>query len=308
MLTHQFPDLEWLKRQANSSFADRKSMTGQSLPVDGWPNVIMNARAQEVVRDNIRGPLSLFSNVTGRSTVTAGKKRVTVSPDVLFITNPGQYYTLEIHEPRPAETANIHFGDEFSREALRAITLSPAQLLEESSTASIPNFFNRIVPAGPEYKYILNGLLTPGRTTLQEEQDLYQLLVLVSEDEQQLQKTRDRVTAIKSSTKEEIMKRMLQVTDYLYSQPEVNPDLEELARISCLSKFHFLRLFKIAFGQTPHQYITSIKVNRARTMLSTSNADVKAIATTLGYADASTFSRAFYRQLGLYPSQYRAQS
>lgn len=307
MVAHAFPDIAWLKKQANSSFADRKAINGRILPTVGWPNVIMNARASAVVRDDIKGPLSLFANLSGESNVTVERHRVTLPPGVFFISNSGQYYTLEIGKTQ-TETVNIHFGEAFSEKALRSMNTKPEQLLEGMDQSVTPAFFNRVASLDERFRVLLNRLTQPGRSAMEEEQDLYDLLALLVGDETVLHRRKSKLTALKASTKTELMKRMLKVTDYLNTVADAHPDLDELARISCLSKFHFLRLFKIAFGQTPHQYITSIKVNRARTLLATSKADVKTIATSLGYADASTFSRAFYRQLGLYPSQYRAQS
>lgn len=308
MLAQRFPDLKWLKRQADTSFADRRSMTGQTLHSDGWPNVIMHATEQEVVRDDIRGPLSIFTNWSGYSELSVDIKRVRLSPEVFFLTNVGQYYTLEIHEKTPTQTANIHFGEKFSREALRTIPLAPERLLEGDGSPGVQTFYNRVVPVGPAFRQIIASLLTPGNTSLQEDQGLYELLILISQDEASLQRMQQSIKALKASTKTEITRRLLQVTDYLYTHPEANPTLEELSRISCLSKFHFLRLFKIAYGQSPHKFITSIKMLKAQQLLRTETADVKAIAHRLGFENASSFSRLFNHFTGAYPTAFRAQA
>jgi AraC family transcriptional regulator len=78
-----------------------------------------------------------------------------------------------------------------------------------------------------------------------------------------------------------------------------------LAAISCLSKFHFLRLFKLAYGQTPHQFILSLRVERAKKMLKKTSDEVKVIADSLGFENSATFSRTFLRHAGVSPTQYR---
>ena len=80
--------------------------------------MVLQVKTKEVVRDNIRGPLSIFTNLSGKSEITVDKKRVTVTPENFFISNAGQHYTLEVCEKTPTETFNIHFGEHFT-EGLR---------------------------------------------------------------------------------------------------------------------------------------------------------------------------------------------
>ncbi len=306
MLASAFPDLQWLKKQANTAFTDRRTPSGERLTTAGWPNVVMNARGSHVVRDDIRGPLSIFSSRTGATTIATGQKRVTLNPGVFFITNDNQFYTLEIGK-QPAETANVHFGQAFMRQAFQSMADDPTHLLEQP-TGEIPSFHNRVVPITAPFQQILDSLLEPGKDAMHEEEHLFQLLTLLVADEARLSRRQQAITALRASTREEIMKRLLQATDYIHTMADSQPDLDELARISCLSKFHFLRLFAMAFGKTPHQYISALKLNRARHLLETTTMDVKQIASSLGYRDSSTFSRLFHRHLGVYPSLYRTKA
>jgi AraC family transcriptional regulator len=306
MLATAFPDLQWLKKQADTAFENRRSPSGEPLPSAGWPNVIMNATASRIVRDNIRGPLSVFSNRSGASTVSTAQKRVTLQPGVFFITNDDEHYTLEIGK-QVTETANIHFGQSFMRTAFRSMTDDAALLLDEPD-GHVPSFHNRVVPINPTFQQVMESLMIPGKEAIAEEEQLFQLLSLLTLDEQRLRARQEALTAMRHATREEIMRRLLRATDYLYSTPDAQPDLDELARISCLSKFHFLRLFSIAFRQTPHQFITTLKIKRAEELLKSSTTEIKHIALSLGFKDASTFSRLFHRTLGVYPSQYRAQA
>jgi hypothetical protein len=67
MFATTFPDLRWLKEQAENRFF-RANASGAAG--SGWPTVILNVRASSIHRDNIPGPLSLFSNWTGVTRVT----------------------------------------------------------------------------------------------------------------------------------------------------------------------------------------------------------------------------------------------
>lgn len=96
MILHEFPNLQWLKKQAEDRFTSKQAWGGQALATEGWPTVVLNAQAKNVLRDNILGPLSIFTNINGQSTITTGTKRVTVKEGFFFISNPNQHYTLEI--------------------------------------------------------------------------------------------------------------------------------------------------------------------------------------------------------------------
>lgn len=85
-------------------------------------------------------------------------------------------------------------------------------------------------------------------------------------------------------------------------------DVESLANMTELSKDHFIRLFKKTTGETPIQYITMRKLERAEILLSTTNMSVKAVANALGYDDHSYFNRIFKKNIGITPHSYRVKN
>ena len=82
-------------------------------------------------------------------------------------------------------------------------------------------------------------------------------------------------------------------------------DIDSLAAISCLSKDHFIRLFKKEVGNTPLQYINQKKIEKAQLILITEDIPVKNIAYLLAYEDHSYFNRLFKKITGVTPQQYR---
>ncbi|HRI79589.1 MAG TPA: AraC family transcriptional regulator [Cyclobacteriaceae bacterium] len=305
MILHQFPNLQWLKAQAASQFADRQGVGGIKLMKPGWPTVVLNTRASAVVRDNIQGPLSIFTNLSGSSEVKVDKKRVSVSSDNFFISNAGQNYSLELSGKSTTETFNIHFGEDFSQNAIPNILTSKKDILENPELKEGFGFYNRIIPIDETFKKIVNAIRECGNDTLLLEVQLFELLKLILLKEKNVKEARERFPSIKSSTKTEILRRLLTSTDYLYTYYDKNPGLDELAAISCFSKFHFLRLFKIAYEQTPHQFIIALKIKKAAELLQRTNDDVRAIADAVGFENSSSFSRTFYKEMGYYPSHYR---
>lgn len=91
--------------------------------------------------------------------------------------------------------------------------------------------------------------------------------------------------------------------DRAYADPL---DLAALAAGCHLSPDHFLREFRRVFGETPHQYLYRRRIERAATLLRTTDEPVTAIAQAVGYGSLGTFTRTFSRLMGRTPTQHRA--
>jgi len=67
-----------------------------------------------------------------------------------------------------------------------------------------------------------------------------------------------------------VLERLRRVRERLDAHPEEPLDLEAMARAACFSKFHFLRLFRQAYGETPGRYLAQARLERARRLLEAS--------------------------------------
>jgi AraC-like DNA-binding protein/mannose-6-phosphate isomerase-like protein (cupin superfamily) len=81
--------------------------------------------------------------------------------------------------------------------------------------------------------------------------------------------------------------------------------LAQLARVVHLSPAHFSTTFRRAVGLSPFQYLQRYRLQRARRLLSESQASVAEVAAATGFSDPSYFARAFKRAEGVSPRQYR---
>lgn len=99
--------------------------------------------------------------------------------------------------------------------------------------------------------------------------------------------------------------RVQKTLNYINRNIKKINNLEELANQACLSKDHFIRIFKREMGESPLQYINRKKIERAQLILLTESAQVKNIAFELGYEDHSYFIRIFKKTTGYSPLEYR---
>ena len=82
--------------------------------------------------------------------------------------------------------------------------------------------------------------------------------------------------------------------------------LEQAAREACLSEFHFHRLFRGTFGETPHDFLTRLRMDRARQMLATERS-VTEVCFEVGYESLGSFSSKFRTQFGRSPVEFQRE-
>jgi len=81
-------------------------------------------------------------------------------------------------------------------------------------------------------------------------------------------------------------------------------DVDAMAREACLSKFHFIRLFRSFYGRTPYQYLTEVRIRRARVLLQEGMA-VADVCLAVGFASVTSFMALFRKMAGVTPYAYQ---
>lgn len=84
-------------------------------------------------------------------------------------------------------------------------------------------------------------------------------------------------------------------------------DVEQLAGRMHMSPRQFTRRFSAAFSTSPHKYIEQLRVDAAKPLLESTSMDIRRIAGDCGFSSAEAMRRAFARQLGVTPGDYRAR-
>src|SRR5580704_3948846 len=97
--------------------------------------------------------------------------------------------------------------------------------------------------------------------------------------------------------------RAKDLADARYFEPL---DVDDLARAAGLSRAHFSRQFKRAFGESPHQYLLTRRLERAAALLRTTDRSIADICFAVGVGGVGSFATSFRRMFGQTPHAYRA--
>src|SRR3989338_4331553 len=81
--------------------------------------------------------------------------------------------------------------------------------------------------------------------------------------------------------------------------------MQQVADEVGMSLYHFIRLYKAVFGETPNQYQIRMRLEKAKLLLVASDLSITDVCMEVGYSSLGTFSDLFSRRFGMAPSTYR---
>ncbi|EGG93529.1 Transcriptional regulator, AraC family [gamma proteobacterium IMCC1989] len=97
------------------------------------------------------------------------------------------------------------------------------------------------------------------------------------------------------------------VIEYIHENLDQKVTIDSLATVAGISPFHFIRMFKISTGETPHQRIMDIRISEATHLLKQGETQLET-ALSCGFVDQSHFSRTFKKHYGVTPKQFLQSS
>jgi len=102
----------------------------------------------------------------------------------------------------------------------------------------------------------------------------------------------------------DLYRRIVQAKLFIDSNYAERIDAAEIADEACYSKFHFIRTFKSIYGRTPHQYLTHVRIERAKELLE-QELSVTEACFAVGFDSLGSFTSLFKRRAGVTPSEYQ---
>jgi len=107
------------------------------------------------------------------------------------------------------------------------------------------------------------------------------------------------------SLDDDLLRRLVRSRDFLAAEFDQPLRLADAARQACLSPYHYHRLFARTFGETPHEFLTRLRIARAKRLLTRERLAVTEVCMAVGYESLGSFSSRFRAIVGASPSEYQ---
>ncbi|NNF00644.1 MAG: helix-turn-helix transcriptional regulator, partial [Pyrinomonadaceae bacterium] len=219
---------------------------------------------------NWAGNLSLKTFYGGKAFYDTGLGRYEVGEDNFLILNEKQPYSITIDTSEKIQSFCIFFEKGFAEEVLQGLTKEEEFLLDNPNNQSnVPiDFVQRLYPKdaliGPDLANLLTSINQGNLEEFAVREQLHQIMQKMLRVRSRVFTEIDKLAAKRSATREELYKRLYRARDFLESSFTQKITLSQTAGIACLSQNHFLRTFNQLFGQTPNQYLTRLRLKKAR--------------------------------------------
>jgi AraC family transcriptional regulator len=278
-------------------FALCNSESGDSLRARcGRENCIIWGRTRHAEFGPYPHALSIRAVWGGTQYCHLPGRTVAVDDDCFLILNPARVYSTSIRATQPVESLTICFAPDI-------VSLVYDDV--EQAADFIENLQPHEGTVSPVLRFIRAHL---ARGILDEEWYEEQLIFLLERmrcRQDKVARQIDELALIRPATRREAYRRVALATDFLLTHFVEDVDLDTLAGMAFLSKFHFLRLFRLIHGVTPRTYLQRKRVDVALRLLATTRMSIREVAASVGFAHESTLLRHVRSRTRLSPRQIR---
>jgi AraC family transcriptional regulator len=271
----------------------------------GRDNCIIWGRARQAKFGACAHALSIRAAWGGEERCRFNGRTVAVDDDSFLILNNGRICETQIDSVQPVESLSIHFRPGLVERAYGAMTLALEDALDRGDLVveRCAQFDESLQPhdrlVSPVVRFIKVHLLQGIDDEAWYDEQLHFLLARMLAHRDALVRRIDSLRLVRATTRHEIYRRISIATDFLHSNYGEGLDLTVLGRAACLSKYHFLRLFTLVHGVTPHQYLQRKRAQVALRLLRTTSFPLQEIAVRVGFAHRHSLVRQLRSWTGL---------
>jgi AraC family transcriptional regulator len=277
-------------------------------------NFVSQLFGSDVRFDEHDGPLSIKCAFGGQEMYEIEGGRLAVDDSGYLVLNNRQRYASSINQLSPIESFCIWFRPGFAEQILGALKTEDDRLLDNPAFISKQpvTFFDRVYAHDDVVSPVMFEMrrrINDGHATdLWLEEQFHVLLQRLLQVHRGIYHDVERLPAARWSTRLELYRRLHRARDFMDCSLHVPISLSQMANVASLSPHHFLRLFKKSFHETPGQYMSRRRMERAQTLLAGTDLPVTQICMDLGFESLGSFSWLFRQRFGLPPSRYRAEA
>jgi len=266
---------------------------------------------------NINGPfereehytgLGIVSMLKGRGNFRVNNTNIVLDKNSFLVVNKGSKLSFKLFNSENS-LAILYFNSELSTVISHSLLLKDKKnpknynfhdytLIEHIHfmNSTLKNYFDLLIDLGNScasfqslkadmvVRAMLNGIISENHTAIE---------------------VSSHLDVVKITTKVLLYQRLSMAKLWIekYYGEEIN--IQQASDIAMINKHHFLRLFKKAFGITPHQFLIETRIREATYLLKRTDKSVSEICYSVGYESVSSFGNLFKKRLGKTPIEYR---
>jgi AraC family transcriptional regulator len=277
-------------------------------------NVVVHTRGQDHAYKEHIGPLSITFTHGGRNVTMVDGRRMAVDEDSYLVSNLGQHVVGTADCDPGAETFVVGFWPGFAEEILRTLVTPADRMLDNVKLARFqplefyPQLYRHDEIVSPVLEQLRCAIYCGGMTRGWLEEWNHRLLLSLLRVHRRVTRDIEDLPGARPATRAEYYERLSRARDFMESHLEAPLDLRGISAEAFLSPHHFLRLFKQVYKETPHQYLTRRRIERAQRLLLRADLPVTDVCYAVGFESLGSFSWLFRKRVGLSPDQYRKEN
>jgi AraC-like DNA-binding protein len=274
-------------------------------------NAILTGTNRHYYVPDFEGCISIKSVVSGSAMWETNGRKFVVHENNYLILNDRQRYTITMESALPSTTFCLFFKRGLVEDVFRTSITRTTKLLDSPHAPPSVNFWERLETHEDGVLELMRSLRTKlnaaSGNEVDFEEDFYRVAAQILKIHLDLPEKLARLPAVRAATREELFRRLLLGRDFILSSLDSRISLNNIASVACLSPFHFHRAFTRTFGETPHQYLTRHRLERACYLLRQNGHSILEICLDCGFESPGTFSSLFKRHFGLSPKAFQKQ-
>lgn len=225
-----------------------------------------------------------------------GSREVVVDDDHWLVLNERRTYGSVLRAPRPVISVAVFFRPGLAQEVAAGHAQDLSAALDTLDPAVPPvEFSEHLRPHGGALSQRLRAMHRCAQDGETSEAWLEQQAVLLLHELIDAARDGARTPGLPRSVRDELQRRLRLAADFIDSCHAQPLTLDDMARVACLSRYHFVRGFRALHGITPYAFLLRKRARVARRLIAAGQGDREAVALACGFGSRFALARALRR-------------
>lgn len=279
-----------------------------------WNNLVALTDGPSEFSREMQGTLSIKCVFGGEEVYKVKGEQFRITPQRFLVLNCGRRYTSRVEKGKHPESLCLFFHPRFVEGALQSLVEPEDHLLDMpfDDFGQPIRFVEQLYAADsmifPRLLHLRSRMLNRKEVGISQEwlnQEFHQLLGLLMGSHRDIARRMRTLNVMRPATRLELYRRLELARAFIQENYTRRILLSDIASAAFLSSYYLLRMFRQVYQETPHQYMTKLRIERAAYLLAHTDSSVTDICLDLGFDSPNTFSLLFRRYQGVSPRGYR---